>query len=481
MRNGCQLITYPDSMGGSIASLKHGIEKYFSRAITGVHILPFYPSSGDRGFSPLGYDTVDPSFGSWDDIRGIKEMGLDLTVDFMINHLSRRSAQFQDFLRRGKDSPFRDFFIRYSSFWPGGEPTDEDLAKIYTRKPRPPYVEEQLSDGTAEKIWCTFDTEQIDLNLDSPATRNFVQDSMMSLCRRGADCIRLDAFAYGIKRPGTSCFFVEPDVWDLLSWCDGIAAESGAVVLPEIHEHHGIQLKLAQHGYLVYDFALPMLILQAIYDGSSRNLSNWLAICPRRQITTLDTHDGIGVVDVRDLMTDKEIEATRDNLYSRGANVKRIYNTPKYNNLDIYQINCTYYSALGDDDEAYLLARAVQFFAPGIPQVYYVGLLAGRNDITLLEKTKNGRDINRHSYSLEEIDSELGRPVVQRLLRLMEFRSSHPAFSGVFTLKESSPSSLHIEWHHEGHCACLRADLNNLSFRIEATGNAGTKPSALDL
>ena len=309
-------------MGGSIASLKYGMEKYFSRGLTGVHILPFYPSSGDRGFSPLGYEQVDPAFGDWEDIQGIRQMGLDLMVDFMINHLSRRSVQFQDFLRRGEDSPYRDFFIRYRNFWPGGEPTDDDLKKIYTRKPRPPYSEERLSDDSREKIWCTFDTEQIDLNLDSPGVRDFVRDSMTALCQKGAKCIRLDAFAYGIKRPGTNCFFVEPDIWELLSWCKGIASASGAEVLPEIHEHPSIQLKLAEHGYLVYDFALPMLLLQAIYDGNSRNIKNWLNICPRRQITTLDTHDGIGLVDVRDLMSDKEIEETKNNLYSRGSKCK---------------------------------------------------------------------------------------------------------------------------------------------------------------
>jgi sucrose phosphorylase len=481
MRNGCQLISYPDSIGGSLSSLKNAVEKHFSRALTGIHILPFYPSSADRGFSPLGYDRVDPSFGSWDDIKGLKEMGLDLVVDFMINHISRQSPQFQDFLRRGDDSPFRDFFIRYRDFWPGKGPLKEDLAKIYTRKPRPPYIKEELPGGTREKIWCTFDTEQIDLNLDSPKVREFIKDSMKELCRRGADCIRLDAFAYGIKRPGTNCFFVEPEVWDLLRWCGDVAAESGAEVLPEIHEHHRIQLKLSEHGYLVYDFVLPMLLLQAVYDGTSGNLKNWLSICPRRQITTLDTHDGIGVVDVRDLMSDKEIENTRKNLYFRGANVKRIYNTPQYNNLDIYQINCTYYSALGNHDNAYLLARAVQFFAPGIPQVYYVGLLAGRNDIGLLEDTKNGRDINRHNYSLEETDAEVKRPVVQKLLRLMEFRNTHPAFSGTFRLLESGPDSLAIEWNQGEELARLTADLKNLSFSIEATPAPRKRPELLDL
>lgn len=121
-----------------------------------------------------------------------------------------------------------------------------------------------------------------------------------------------------------------------------------------------------------------MLLLHAIYFKNSEYLKHWFEICPRKQFTTLDTHDGIGVVDVRGLLPDEEIEAAKEHLFEYGANVKRVYNTEKYNNLDIYQINCTYYSALGDDDNAYLLARAIQFFAPGTPQVYYVGLLAGK-------------------------------------------------------------------------------------------------------
>ncbi|MGC4432175.1 sucrose phosphorylase, partial [Streptococcus suis] len=79
-------------------------------------------------------------------------------------------------------------------------------------------------------------------------------------------------------------------------------------------------------------------------------------------------------------------------LYQVGANVNRKYSTAEYQNLDIYQINTTYYSALGDNDQQYFLARLIQAFAPGIPQVYYVGFLAGKNDIDLLEETKEGRN-----------------------------------------------------------------------------------------
>lgn len=151
-----------------------------------------------------------------------------------------------------------------------------------------------------------------------------------------------------------------------------------------------------------------MLVLHALYSGNVNRLVHWMEICPRKQFTTLDTHDSIGVVDVKDLLTDVETEATREALYTQGANVK----TEDYNNLDIYKINCTYYSVLGNDGQAYLLARVLQCFAQGIPQIYYVGLLAGENDIELLESTKEGRNINRHYYDLEEIEREVQRPVV---------------------------------------------------------------------
>ncbi|MCX7773245.1 MAG: sucrose phosphorylase, partial [Clostridia bacterium] len=287
----------------------------------------------------------------------------------------------------------------------------------------------------------------------------------------------LDAFAYTIKKADTSCFFVEPETWDLLKYVEDILKDEGAGILPEIHEHYSIQMKLAEKGFYVYDFALPMLGLHALYSGDSKRLINWLKICPRNQFTTLDTHDGIGVVDVKDLLTDEEIEMTRDNLYKTGANVKMVYSSAAYNNLDIYQMNCTYYSALGNNDQAYLLARAIQFFTPGIPQVYYVGLLAGANDIELVERTKNGRDINRHNYTLKEIDEEVQRPVVQQLFKLMKFRNEHPAFDGEITVEDHLPASnLHITWKKGEYQADLIANLQNYNFVIEYTsGNTADK------
>lgn len=154
-------------------------------------------------------------------------------------------------------------------------------------------------------------------------------------------------------------------------------------------------------------------------------------------------------------------------LYQKGANVSRIYSTQQYNNLDIYQINCTYYSALGDDDTAYLLARAIQFFAPGIPQVYYVGLLAGANDLELVEKTRQGRDINRHGYTIEEVAKELQRPVVRMLRDLMIFRNACPAFEGELTIEDSDAQTLVLLREFEGEKARLTANCLSHAFLVE--------------
>jgi len=180
-----------------------------------------------------------------------------------------------------------------------------------------------------------------------------------------------------------------------------------------------------------------MLLLYSLLTGETANLVHWLNICPRKQFTTLDTHDGIGVVDARGLLTDEQIERTKDLLFLQGANVKRIYNTEAYKNLDIYQIKCTYYSALGNQDDAYIIARAVQIFAPGIPQVYYVGLLAGQNDIKLVESAKNGRDINRHTYTIEEITKEIER-IAKTGFNCVEFWFHDATFDGSGCATEQS-------------------------------------------
>jgi sucrose phosphorylase len=478
LKNGVMLITYADSLGKNISELHFALDHYLPGAVAGVHVLPFFPSSGDRGFSPLRYDIVDPALGDWNDLNRLSQ-NYFLMYDFMINHISSQSVYFQDFKARKDRSPYAGMFIRYREFWPQGEPTAEEKAKIYRRKARDPYVVINFPDGTSEKVWCTFGDDQIDLNIRNAVTWQFIENSLLLLAAHGASIVRLDAFAYTPKKAGGSCFFEEPEIWEMLERVNQILAPRSVAILPEMHENYTIQLKLAQQGYWVYDFALPMLVLQALYGGEGASLVHWLNICPRRQFTTLDTHDGIGVVDVRGLLTDEQIETTRERLFTRGASVKKIYNTEAYRNLDIYQINCTYFSALGNNDEAYLLARAIQVFAPGIPQVYYVGLLAGANDIELVEATKNGRDINRHAYTLDEIAVEVKRPLVQRLLILLRFRNTFAAFAGECEAS-SNGGLLNIRRSNGSSSAELAADLRTHQFSIYFTAADGKKQK-LDL
>lgn len=433
----------------------------------GVHILPFFPSSADRGFAPIRYDKVDEAFGDYADIEKIGEEYY-LMFDFMVNHISAQSPYFQDFLKNNDQSKYKDFFIRYKDFWDNGEPTAEQVDKIYKRKPRAPYVEAEFADGSKEKVWCTFCEEQIDLDVTKKDTKDFIIKTLKDMCKRGAAIIRLDAFAYAIKKADTNCFFVEPDIWNLLHEIEEVVNESGAEILPEIHEHYTIPMKIAEQGFWVYDFALPVLTLHALYNHTGEYLKSWLENSPKKQFTTLDTHDGIGIVDVKDLLPDEEVEKVKEQMYKQGANVKKIYSSEAYNNLDIYQVNTTYYSALGNNDAAYLLARAIQFFAPGIPQVYYVGMLAGENDLELMERTKNGRDINRDYYSLEEIEAEQERAVVRKLKELMELRNNHPAFNLEGDIKiQCEGSKMKITRSYNNDQITLVADLMNYEFEIQ--------------
>lgn len=468
LNNKIMLITYADSLGKNLKELNQALHNHFKDAVGGVHILPFFPSSADRGFAPMRYDMVDENFGTFDDVKTISK-DFYLMFDFMINHISASSEYFLDFKEKKEESPYKDFFIRYKDFWEGGEPTQEQVDLIYKRKPRAPYIDIEFSDGSKEKLWCTFCEEQVDLDITKDATKAFIRKTLEDMCKNGASIIRLDAFAYAVKKPDTNCFFVEPDIWNTLHEVEDIIEKYKVQILPEIHEHYTIQMKIAKEGFWIYDFALPVLTLNALYTGEGRYLKKWLEMSPKKQFTTLDTHDGIGIVDVKDLMPDDVIEATKEKMFSEGANVKKIYNTAAYNNLDIYQVNTTYYSALGNNDAAYLLARAIQFFAPGIPQVYYVGMLAGVNDIPLMEKTKNGRDINRHYYSMDEIEKEVKRPVVERLLGLMKLRNEHPAFhiDGDIKVVLCGEHGIEITRTYQEHTITLKADLKTYEFSID--------------
>jgi sucrose phosphorylase len=278
----------------------------------------------------------------------------------------------------------------------------------------------------------------------------------------GIRAVRLDAIGYVTKKPGTSCFMVEPEIYQTLDWLIDIARSFGLELLPEVHDHYTVQDKLSAKGYWTYDFVLPGLILFTLQNRSGGKLKEYLATMPGHRFTMLDCHDGIPVQpDLDGVLELEESKRMVDLCLDRGANLNRILSGTHmpHPGFDAHQINCTYYSALNGNDDAYLAARALQFFAPGIPQVYYVGLLAGENDQEAVRAAGEGRAVNRHNYSIPEIEEAVSRPVVKRLLRLIQFRNSFAAFNGTFSVEASEDNTLVLSWRNDSSSCSLAVDL----------------------
>jgi sucrose phosphorylase len=480
VKNQVQLITYPDSLGGTLESLDQVLLTHFPGLFQGgVHILPPFPSSGDRGFAPMTYLEIDQRFGGWEEIRRIGSHG-PVMLDLMVNHISRQSEYFRDFLKRGRRSPWADLFITLDKMWPDRKPSQEDLSKIFLRRPFP-FSRYTIEDtGEEEAVWTTFGkqdpSDQIDMDWRSDAYRKLLTGFMEGFSRNGVRMVRLDAIGYVVKKIGTSCFFVEPEIYGFLDWIRSLGDSFGIELLPELHAHPTTQLNLSGHGYWIYDFILPYMILEALLLRKGGKLKRYLAVRPHRQFTMLDCHDGIPVKpDLDGLYGSDEARKVVQTCLGRGANLSLVLSPAHKDSdgFDVHQIRCSYYSVLDCNDDAYLSARALQFFAPGIPQVYYMGLLAGRNDTEAVQRTGEGREVNRHNYSREEADARVRTEVVQRLVRLIRFRNEYPAFNGVFQVLDSKDGALRLRWQKGGAVCTLSADLETGRSEIEYADEAG--------
>ena len=464
---GPQLLTYPDSLGGDLQHLTDLLQGPLSGLFHGVHVLPPFPSSGDRGFAPITYDHIEPAFGSWADIEHLATFG-DLLVDVMINHVSRRSPEFEDFVQFGRTSRYADLFITLDKIWPTGDPPPDDIARIFLRKPDAPFTAVTIaSTGVVERIWTSFGTsdwsEQIDLDVTSARTRAMITGWLRDLARHGVRIVRLDAVGYVIKKAGTTCFMVEPEIYAFLDWIVGVGRSFGLVLLPEVHAPYATHEALARHGHWSYDFVLPGLLLHALQTGRSERLGRHLTRSPDRQFTLLDCHDGIPVRPDLDGILDRgEMVRLAAGVERSGGNVNRILSGVRpRDEVDIHQLNCTYYEALDCDDDRYVAARAIQLFARGVPQVYYVGLLAGGNDHDAVRESGEGRAINRHNYSVAEVDTALGRPVVQRVLDLVRLRRDDPAFKGRLAVSTPRESTIRMTWAFGDDRTTLEVDLTS--------------------
>jgi len=482
MKNKVHLITYVDRCGGGgLADLHSLLTGPFAGVFGAVHLLPFYdPIDGaDAGFDPIDHTRVDPRLGGWNDV---KQLAGDFGVmaDVIVNHMSDRSPQFLDYSKHGSASQWSGLFLTRESVFPAGA-SAADLAAIYRPRPGSPFLEVTLGSGERVTLWATFTHHQLDIDVTHALGKAYLAKVLTTLAQNGVSMIRLDAVGYAIKKPGTSCFMI-PETFDFIGEIAANGRALGVEVLVEIHSYYGRQIEIARQVDWVYDFALPPLVLHAFAFGTAEYLKRWIRIRPNNAVTVLDTHDGIGIIDIGadpadrlgrpGLVPPQQIDELVEHIHAASGGQSRQATGAAASNLDLYQVNCTFFDAMARDERRYLLARAIQFFLPGIPQVYYVGFLAGSNDMSLLAKSGVGRDINRHYYDTAEIAAELGRPVVADLVRLIRLRNEHPAFAGAFSLRDTAATSLRLRWVNGEHFAELDVDLATAAYELRYS-NAG--------
>ncbi|HET9127832.1 MAG TPA: sucrose phosphorylase [Propionibacteriaceae bacterium] len=549
--SGAMINVYPDSLGGRLSGLVDFLSDPAVRgAFSSAYVLPsLFNSDLDRGFSVIDYDLND-YYATRADLDALAAAGVNLKVDFVLNHASVLSPQFQDLLARGARSPYKDFFIDWNEFWAGhGELTlegyvqpDADMvAKMFFRKPGLPILMVRMPDGTEKPYWNTFYQEvryprpeaedlmdaaglqytsaaalarrvsasldagatpgqldlsgfeeardavvewlesrrrylgQMDLNITSPLVWDFYEDTLDKLAGYGAEIVRLDAFAYAPKEPGQPNFLNDPGTWILLDRVKQLATRRGLKLLPEIHSRYEERIHevISAKGFMTYDFFLPGLVIDALEHHDATTLARWIddVLAKNiRTVTMLGCHDGIPLLDLKGLLTEDQIDRLIATVKGRGGYVKDLHGEKTM----YYQVNATYYSALGESDAAMLLARAIHLFTPGKPQVWYLDLFAGRNDHDAVAKAGPGghKEINRTNLTTEQVRAGLQQPVVRRQLDLLRFRNTFGAFGFDAECVVELPASdrLRITWRKDGHEAVLDADLTAVSFTITADG-----------
>ncbi len=492
---GCMLNAYPDSMGGTLGHIAKILSRpEFDGVFSSFYILPsLFHSDLDRGFCVVDYG-INEDLATRDDLEKLKALGFDLKLDFILNHLSVQSKQFHDLVARGEDSAYKDFFINWNQFWAGcGEMTAEGyiqpdqkyIKDMFFRKPGLPLLLVEFPDGRKVPYWNTFYQKvtedpatgkknylgQMDVNIKSPLVWDFYRDTLSKLSEYGARIVRLDAFAYAPKEPGERNFLNEPGTWDLLQKVDNLASEYSLNLLPEIHATYAEKTYklIADKGYMTYDFFLPGLIIDAIENQTVEHLADWAQELIRdgiRTVNMLGCHDGIPLLDLKGILSEERIQNLIDVIVSRGGYVKDLHGAKNM----YYQVNATYYSALGEDDRKMLLARALQLFMPGKPQIWYLDLFAGCNDIDAVKRAGEGghKEINRTNLTVADMEAALARPVVQKQLELLKLRNTFPAFGfdAQCTVKTEGSGTLEIIWQKDGYSATLKADVSACCYEI---------------
>jgi len=444
------LITYGDIIQNNskkpLKVLADFCRDYFSNSFNTIHILPFFPYSSDRGFSVKDFEEVDHNLGTWSDIEDIGK-DFKLMFDGVFNHISAKSKWFQEFLNGNPD--FKNFFIVLST----SEMVSEDHLKLIVR-PRTSslFTEFQTIEGP-KLVWTTFSPDQVDLNFHNPKVLIKMIDIFLTYVRRGADMIRLDAVTYLWEELGTDCVHLKQTHAIIKLFRVILDAVAPYVALiTETNVPHEQNIQYFGNGYdeaqMVYNFALPPLVYHSFVTGKTNKLTKWAKTIKRisEQATYfnfLDSHDGIGLLPVKGILDNDDIEFLVYKTVERGGYIS--YRTDSDGSESPYELNITWYSAInGSDDETgedqtirvkrYIASRAIALFFLGVPGIYFHGLIGSKNDAEAVLKEKNTRSINREVIDghtlrekLEDKDS-ISAQIVDNLNELINIRKNEALF-----------------------------------------------------
>ncbi|MDD5014893.1 MAG: sugar phosphorylase [Atribacterota bacterium] len=435
------LITYGDSIEEAntkpLETLSKFIDKYLTGRINIVHILPFYPYSSDDGFSVIDYKKVNPALGDWKDIEDIQQK-IDLMLDLIANHISSRSLWFKEYLKGNPE--YDNYFISVDK--------DTDMSSV-TRARAHPLLTKFKRKGEEIYLWTTFSPDQIDLNYANEKVLTEVIDVILFYASKKARIIRLDAIGHTWKKLGTNCINLK-EIHDIIQLMRAVLNEiyPDVLLITETNVPHRENIGYFGNGYneaqLIYQFALPLLVLHTFYIGDASHLLEWASkIQGISDQTTffnvLATHDGLGVVPVTNILTDQEITNIANDVREKGGYIS--YKIVKDGTEKPYEMNITYYSAITDSKNSdelnikkFIASQAIILSLIGIPGIYIHSLFGTKNYLKGVEKTGQKRTINRGKLPYDKLKEDLANSdsgehkIFTELMRLIHKRKSEKAF-----------------------------------------------------
>ncbi len=459
------LIAYPDQLHAPgeapLATLGRLLRGPLAGTVSGVHLLPFYPWSSDDGFSVVDYDAVDAAHGTWADVEALAASHR-VMFDAVINHVSAGSAYVQGFL--AGDPRYANFVLEV----PGGA----DLSSVVRPRTTPLATPFTDAAGRRRELWTTFSTDQVDLNYHCSEVLVEVARVLLHYVAHGASMLRFDAVTYLWKELGTSCASL-PQTHAVLKVLRSVleAAAPWVVVLTETNVPHDENVSYFGDGtdeaQMVYNFALPPLVLHSALAGDAGALREWAATLstPSRQTTFfnfLASHDGIGLRAAEGLLPSGAVDAMVRITTERGGRVSSRA-TPEGERP--YELNVNLFDALTPAGESlatsvarFATAHAVMLALAGVPALYAHSLLGSRGAPAEVARTGRARSINREKLDDATLRAELADPAGRRarilgaLRQLLSVRRHHPAFApqapqevlptdaGVFGLRREGPS-----------------------------------------